>query len=130
MSWLRWVLWGAKVTSRPLYVPWSLCFPDTFLSQLTTEALHASNRHDTKTCRPQTASPHTSKHARWNAAMLSSKDVLDFNTSNLAECPRLRQLRWFCVNVQPYKRNSFSLISQLFLLNCKKVKCRFIETFA
>lgn len=55
---------------------------------------------------------HTLKHVHWNAAMLSSTDVLDFNASYLAKCPRLRQLRRFCVNVQPSKKKKvISLIS-------------------
>ncbi len=54
---------------------------------------------------------HTSKHVRWNAAMLSSTDVLDFNTSYLAKRPRLRQLRRFCINVQSSKKKKEDLIN-------------------
>ncbi len=52
---------------------------------------------------------HTSKHVCWNAAMLSSTDVLDFNTSYLATCPRLRPLRRVFVNVQPSKNNLINI---------------------
>lgn len=89
--------WRAKGTSRPVYVPWSLCFPDTFLSQFTTAALPAQS------CLPPTLPCHTT-HIKTHThtpipPCCPPQMSLTSYTSDLAKCPRPRQLRWFCVCV-------------------------------
>lgn len=122
--------WRAKGTSRPVYVPWSLCFPDTFLSQFTTAALPAQScLPPTLPCHTTHIKTHTYTHS--NTPMLSFRDVLDVLHIRSGKVPKTKTVRMIlcvcacvCTHAHVWKKHKISLISQVFLIDRDEIKRR------
>lgn len=90
--------------------------------------------HNPVCLRPFLVTPHISKHTHTHTPTppcCPSETSLTSYTSDLAKCPRPRQLGWFCVcarvcaRMHMYEKNhKISLISQVFLIDRDEIKRR------